>query len=132
MKKLKNSAQYFVDAEFRKCTPPCSIDDMQQVFLDKLDELRFNAGIPLVLSCAYRSVEYDKKKGRSGKSAHCSGLAVDIRCTTGINRLKIISAARRVGINRMGINRNYIHVDMGERVGLPCSVWVYDDKGNAV
>lgn len=132
MKKLKNKAQYFVDAEFRKCTPPCSIDDMQQAFLDKLDELRFNAGIPLVLNSAYRSVEYDKKKGRSGKSAHCSGLAVDIRCTTGINRLKIISAARRVGINRMGINRNYIHVDMGERVGLPCSVWVYDDKGNAV
>lgn len=128
----KNNAQYFADPEFRKCVPPCSIDDMQQVFLNKLDELRFHAGIPLVINCAYRSVDYDKSKGRSGKSAHCSGLAVDIRCQSGLNRLKIIKAAQRVGINRMGIGRTFIHVDMGERVGLPCSVWTYDDKGNAV
>ena len=129
---MKNSAQYFQDAEFRKCVPPCTIDDMQQVFLDKLDELRFYAGIPLVLNCAYRSVEYDKKKGRSGKSAHCAGLAVDIRCTTGQNRLKILRACYRAGITRIGIGRTFIHVDMGERVGLVSSCWTYDDNGNAV
>ena len=129
---MKNSAQYFQDAEFRRCTPPCSIDDVQQVFLDKLDELRFQSGIPLVLNCAYRSVEYDKKKGRSGRSAHCSGLAVDIRCTTGLNRLKILRGCQRAGITRIGIGRTFIHVDLGERVGLPSSVWVYDDNGNAV
>lgn len=127
-----NKAYYFTDAEFRRCTPPCTIDDMQQVFLDKLDELRGEAAIPLVLNCAYRSRAYDLKKGRSGQSAHCRGLAVDIRCSTGLNRLRILRACARVGITRIGVGRTFIHVDMGEREGLPSSCWTYDDKGNAV
>ena len=84
---------------------------MDAVFLHVLDLIRENAGIPLVLNCAYRSKAHDIAKGRSGNSAHTKGLAVDIRCTTSANRLKIVKAALSVGITRIGIGKNFVHID---------------------
>lgn len=118
-------ARYFVDKEFQRCTPPCSIEDMDDEFLYMLDSVRHEAGIPLVLNSAYRSPEYEKSKGRSGTGAHTYGLAVDIRCTSGVNRLKILQAAIKCGIKRIGIAKNYIHIDQGDRVGLPQNIWTY-------
>ena len=119
-------SRYFSEAEFRKCDPPCDRESMDQDFLDVMDDVRRKARIPLVINCAYRSREYDKKKGRSGNSAHTNGLAVDFRCNTSENRLKIVSAAIASGITRIGIGKNFIHIDMGERVGLPANVmWHY-------
>lgn len=120
------SSRYFSEQEFRKCDPPCDRESMDQDFLDVMDDIRRKARIPLVINCAYRSREYDKKKGRSGNSAHTHGLAVDFRCNTSENRLKIVSAAIAAGITRIGIGKSFIHVDMGERVGLPANVmWHY-------
>ena len=119
-------SRYFSEAEFRKCDPPCDRESMDQDFLDVMDDIRRKARIPLVINCAYRSREYDKKKGRSGNSAHTQGLAVDIRCNTSENRLKIVKAALECGITRIGIGKTFIHIDMGERVGLPANVmWHY-------
>lgn len=109
---MKNKSKYFSPREFELCNPPCSIDDMQQSFLDTLDRIRDMAGIPLVLNCAFRSVDYDLAKGRSGESAHCVGLAVDIRCSTSVNRFKILKAAITCGIRRIGIGKNFIHLDI--------------------
>ena len=119
-------SRYFSEQEFRKCDPPCDRESMEQDFLDVMDDIRRRARIPLVINCAYRSREYDKKKGRSGNSAHTQGLAVDIRCNTSENRLKIVKAALECGITRIGIGKTFIHIDMGERVGLPANVmWHY-------
>lgn len=104
-------AKYFKDAEFRKCVPSCSINDMDADFIALLDTIRERAGIPLVLNCAYRSVAYDKKKGRSGNSAHTRGKAVDIRCNTSANRHKIVKAALECGICRIGIGKTFVHID---------------------
>lgn len=116
------SARYFTDAEFRKCVPSCSIEDMEEEFLFVLDNVRHDAGIPLVLNCAYRSREYDISKGRSGNSAHTHGMAVDIRCNTTANRYKIVKAALANGINRIGIGKAFVHLDIGDKVGLPKNV----------
>ena len=119
-------SRYFSEQEFRKCDPPCDRESMDQDFLDVMDDIRRKARIPLVINCAYRSREYDKKKGRSGNSAHTYGLAVDIRCNTSENRLKIVKAALECGITRIGIGKTFIHIDMGECVGLPANVmWHY-------
>jgi uncharacterized protein YcbK (DUF882 family) len=99
---------------------------MEQDFLDVMDDIRRKARIPLVINCAFRSREYDKKKGRTGNSAHTQGLAVDIRCNASENRFKIVKAALECGITRIGIGKTFIHIDMGERVGLPANViWHY-------
>lgn len=105
------TAKYFSEKEFHRCFPACSLQDMKQHTMEKLDAAREIAGIPFVLNSAYRSPQWDKSKGRSGTGAHTTGCAVDIRCNTNPNRLKIIMACLAVGFRRIGIGKTYIHVD---------------------
>lgn len=118
------TAKYFKESEFKKCVPSCSLQDMQQHTMDRLDKAREIAGIPFVLNCAYRSVAWDKSKGRDGESAHCKGEAVDIRCNTSANRMKIVKSLLKAGFPRVGVGKNYIHADDCET--LPQDVmWHY-------
>lgn len=103
--------RYFSEKEFKNCTPTCTMSDMDPDFLATLDNIREDAGIPLIINCAYRSVEWDKKKGRSGNSAHCKGKAVDIRCNSSATAYKIVVAALKNNIRRIGIGNGYVHID---------------------
>ena len=87
---------YFSEKDFKKCSPPCSMQDMNDSFLKKLDEARLRADIPFVLTSAYRTYGHE---------------AVDIRATSSMERFKIIKALIEVGFNRIGIGKTFIHVD---------------------
>ena len=104
-------SKYFKEKEFAACVPSCSLQDMQQHTMDKLDAARGLAGIPFVLNSAYRSPEWEKSKGRTGTGAHTAGCAVDIRCNASANRFKIVQACLLAGFTRIGIGKNYVHVD---------------------
>lgn len=123
---MKIKAKYFSEQEFKKCSPACSLQDMQQAFINLLDLAREVAGIPFVLNSAYRSSAYDKSKGRSGTGAHTKGCAVDIRCNSDKNRFAIIDALRAVGITRIGIGKTYIHADADETKSQNV-IWHYYD-----
>ena len=123
------TAKYFSEAEFRRCTPPCSLQDMRQDVMTRLDNARYQAGIPFVLNSAYRSVEYEKSKGRSGNSAHTRGYAVDIRCNTMGNRMKVVQALLDNGFNRIGIAGTYVHADFDPKLSKNL-IWLYDKNGN--
>lgn len=105
------TCKYFSAAEFRRCDPPCTIEQMDEEFLAILDAIREEAGIPLVINCAYRSKTHDLAKGRSGNSSHTRGLAVDIRANTSATRYKIVAAALANGITRIGIGKTFVHID---------------------
>ena len=105
------TAKYFNESEFKACSPSCSLQDMKQHTMDKLDFARGYAGIPFVLNSAYRSPEWEKAKGRTGTGGHPHGCAVDIRCNTRANRFKIVQACLLAGFTRIGIGKTYIHVD---------------------
>ena len=104
-------SKYFSEGEFNKCVPSCSISDMDVEFMELLDRVRELAGIPFYITCGYRSVQWDKSKGRSGNSAHCRGKAVDIHYKSSGDAYKIISSAIQLGIKRIGIGSNFIHLD---------------------
>ena len=104
-------AKYFKDSEFRKCVPACSLQDMKQGTMDKLDAARESAGIPFVLNSAYRSKAWEAKQGRDGTSSHTKGMAVDIRCNSNANRMKIVRALIEAGFVRIGIGKTYVHAD---------------------
>lgn len=108
----KITAKYFSESEFKRCTPSCSLQDMSQALMLRLDNARQMAGIPFVLNSCYRSVAYEKSKGRTGTSSHCKGLAVDIRCNSDANRWKIVKALIDNGFTRIGIGKTYIHADI--------------------
>ena len=105
------TAKYFKESEFKKCVPACSLQDMKQGTMDKLDAAREIAGIPFVLNSAYRSPEWEKAHGRTGDGAHPHGQAVDIRCNSNANRFKIVDALICAGFVRIGIGKNYVHAD---------------------
>lgn len=120
------TAKYFTEAEFRKCVPPCSLQDMDQQFMRQLDAARASAGIPFVLNSAYRSRAWEISKGRTGAGDHPQGRGADIRCNTSANRMKIVRALLDNGFRRIGIGKTYVHAGLGR--DLPQDViWDYYD-----
>lgn len=118
------TSNYFKEAEFNKCDPPCSLQDMNQATMRKADAARRLAGIPFVLNCAYRSKQWDLSKGRTGNSAHTRGRALDFRCNDSKNRYKMVAALQAVGFTRIGIGKTFIHAD--DDPSLPQNViWHY-------
>lgn len=106
------------------CTPDCSLTDMHPETMAKADAARRSSGIPWVITSAYRSVEHDQKKGRSGKGAHPKGRALDIRARNSRERYLIVKAALEVGFTRIGIHEGFVHVD--DAPDLPQEVmWLY-------
>jgi len=116
--------KYFKLKEFDQPGLPGSNIHMDLNLLIILDKMRHRAGIPLKINSAYRSPEYNATLKNSSKtSAHCLGKAVDISATDSISRYKILEAAVHFGIQRIGISRNFIHIDIKEnQVKL---AWLY-------
>lgn len=119
------SLKYFKPSEFEKCVPSCSQDDCDDVALLRLDELRSYCRFPIKLNSAYRSKEYEKQKGRSGNGSHTRGLAFDIACTDSHKRCIILANAFTVGFHRVGIAKNFIHLDCDSSLS-PAVCWLYD------
>lgn len=117
---------YFTSEEFYRCVPSCLISDMDEQLLRKLDRLRKLVDAPLILSSAYRSVEYEKEKGRRGTSSHTLGKAVDILCSDSSLRYRIIRYALLLGFNRIGIADSFIHLDISPLVNHSKNIiWTY-------
>lgn len=116
--------KYFCDDDFKRASPSCSICDMSSDFLHVLDRCRETAGIPFVVTSAYRSPSYEKSKGRSGSGAHTRGLAVDVRCRDNRERWLILFAALACGVCRVGLGSNFVHLDMDSSLPSP-RVWLY-------
>lgn len=106
------------------CTPPCEVKDMNEDFLVKLLLAQKIYGKKFKINCGYRSVAWDKKKGRNGLSSHCKGRAVDISCPYHNERLYIIHSLQLAGFARIGIAKTFIHVDDDPEKNP--SMWLYD------
>ena len=117
-------SKYFNESEFQSCTPGCSLQDMKQRTISKLDTAREIVGIPFSLSSAFRSDEWDISRGRTGTGSHTLGQAVDIRCTNQRDRFLMICALLQAGFNRIGIGDTFIHADDSE-VHTQNLIWVY-------
>lgn len=122
MKKYPNP-KYFSNDEFLRCTPPCTMEDLSEELLDRLDVVRSLCGFPLIVNSAYRSFDYEQEMGRTGSSSHCKHLAVDIAVQSGEKRLKIVQNALRAGFQRIGIAQNFVHLDLDS--DKPISIWLY-------
>lgn len=68
--------------------------------------------MPLAINSGARCPEHNKKVGASPTSSHTKGLAVDIRANSDLTKAKIIYHATKLGINRIGIAKNFIHIDI--------------------
>lgn len=112
------TSKYFHEIEFEQLG--CSLQDMSQELMDMLDKCRALAGIPFVLTSAYRNPDKNRKVGGVANSAHTKGLAVDISCANGSIRWLIVINALNVGFRRIGIGKTFVHLDIDK--SLPQNV----------
>ena len=98
--------------------------NMNLDFLAKLDEARELAGVPFKINSAFRTPEHNTKIGGKPNSSHLKGLAVDISVTNSRHRFIVLEALIKVGFNRIGIAKSFIHVDDDKDKSNEV-VWVY-------
>ena len=104
--------RHFSPAEFRcKCGCGAGVEKMDSDLLMMLDAVRDRAGIPLVLSSAYRCPAHNRAVGGIEASAHARGHAVDIKCLNSHTRFLILQAALEAGFRRIELAPTWIHLD---------------------
>lgn len=118
--------KYFTANDFLRAIPSCNKEDMDAVFLDRLDVARFHAGVPFIVNSAFRSIDYEKSKGRDGSSSHTKGMAVDLKATNSRTRFKIVEGLLKAGFTRIGIAEDFIHVDDDPEKDQQV-IWAYDE-----
>ena len=115
--------KYFTDDELR-CKCPCGQMLMKDDFMEKVIELREQAGFPFVVASAYRCPEHNDKVSKTGLDGpHTTGRAIDIR-VNGQKAHKFLSLAYKsdnflgVGVSQKGRrDMRFIHIDdLAERV----------------
>jgi len=101
--------------------------DMRLVFL--LDHLRVWMAQPLKITSGYRCKKHNREVGGVPDSAHLKGLAADIYVPNSNFRFFLVHFAIIVGFQRIGIAKNYIHLDIDKE--KPQHVlWLYQkEKG---
>lgn len=115
---------FFAQQEFDSPDAPGSGGRMSTQFIEVLNRIRREAGIPFVITSGFRTVAHNTASGGSRNSAHLRGLAVDIRAVSGSARHRIVRAAMLNGIRRIGIASNFVHLDIDDSLPNP-SIWTY-------
>ena len=102
---------YFEYSEFDSPDQEGSYEHMNVEFLNKLAQARKIAAVGFKITSGYRSPAHNAKVGGVPSSSHTIGRAVDIYAPTSTQKYIIINALLQVGFNRIGIAKNFIHVD---------------------
>jgi hypothetical protein len=101
---------------------------MDEMFLQKLDVARDISRVKFKINSGFRCIRHDKEE-RNGKpgGSHPKGIAVDIKTLTSRHRYKILVALLKVGFHRIGIEKDFIHVD-DDTIKSPQVIWIYERK----
>jgi len=102
--------QYFNRREVA-CQCGCGAAMVDMRFMDRLDRARGVAGVPFVVRSGLRCPTHNAKIGGKANSAHLRGLAADIATPDSRTRYHVLRAAFAVGFQRIGIGRDFIHLD---------------------
>ena len=102
---------YFEYSEFDSPDQKGSYKHMDVEFLNKLAQARKIAAVGFKITSGYRSPEHNSKVGGVSNSSHTLGHACDIYAPTSRQKYIIINALLQAGFDRIGVAKNFIHVD---------------------
>jgi len=114
--------KYFSRKEL-ECPCGCGECDMDDMFLERLDMLRYRYNRPIRLNSAYRCQEHNGSVGGVSDSAHTKGLAVDIKANTQ-EKYWLMKYAFELGFRGVGQGKSFIHFDDEMKEPRP-NVWEY-------
>jgi len=86
--------------------------------LDALQALRSHLGVPLRINSAYRCPIHNAMVGGAPLSQHKLGRAFDVALTDGLDRGRLVMAARAQGFRGLGYYNTFQHLDTG-----PARMW---------
>lgn len=115
--------------EHELACPCCKVAFVNRAFLLRLNDARHLARVPFVITSGYRCEKHNKDVGGSLTSAHRLGLAVDIACPDSHTRYRIIIGLIGAGFKRIGIGKNFIHVDAADcEIKADEVIWHYYEE----
>ncbi len=100
----------------------CGVNHVDIRLQQYIKELEAYIGRALLVTSGYRCKEYNDRVGGSRTSSHLGGLAADIACRSDRLRFEIIHNAIKLGITRIGVYRNFIHLDI-DKGKTPEVIW---------
>lgn len=109
--------------DFNLCQPISCESELDSRLVEMLHNIEHLLSCNLVITSAFRCIDYEHFKGRSGTSSHCKGLAVDVSCRDSQMRLELVQAALRSGFRRIGVGETFIHIDIDS--DKPSCLWLY-------
>jgi zinc D-Ala-D-Ala carboxypeptidase len=113
--------KYFTDKE-TKCKH-CGEIKVNEFFGAKMDELRKAYGQPIHINSWYRCPMHDSAIG--GKGEHTHGTACDIKISGSRERFVLLSLALKLGFNRIGVAKGFLHLSVGTPGYSPAVLWTY-------
>lgn len=117
--------RYFKYSEFDSPDEPGSGERfMSDKLIMMLDEARKDFGRPMRINSGYRTEAHNKKVGGVADSPHMAGVAADIKINNSRDRHDLIVSLLKSNFNRIGIGKNFIHVDIDETKD-PDVIWLY-------
>ncbi len=116
--------RHFKISEFDSPDEEGSGSKMDKGFLNLLDNIRSDSGVVMKINSGYRTKKHnDLLRNASPNSSHMKGIAVDVHCTSSVDRKRLIFAALDNGVKRIGVAKTFIHLDI-DNTKIE-AIWVY-------
>lgn len=112
--------KYFRLEEF-DCTHT-NRNEMDEAFLEKLDELREKCGFPFKITSGYRDPSHPVEARKNFPGTHTHGIAADIAVSNGKDRMNLVHEALKMGFGGIGVARSFVHVDTRDTTPV---MWTY-------
>jgi len=95
-----------------ECRCGCKFDDVDLVFVERLQRIRDRSGVRMTVNSGCRCEHHNSHEGGSTNSDHLTGEGADIKATNSRIRHKIINAAMKENMPRIGIGKTFVHLGM--------------------
>lgn len=122
--------RHFRMSEF-VCRCGCGLNDIEDEFVDMLDELRARVGFPLQVSSGFRCPDHNERVSSTGRTGpHTTGWAADLLVARE-RAVTVLQEALYMDFTGFGLNQKgavrFIHLDaLSDAQGRPRpTIWTY-------
>ncbi len=116
-------SRHFSKGEFA-CRCGCGLAEPAETLIDLLEEIRAITGEPITITSGMRCPAHNAAVGGSTRSAHTTGHGCDIHAPGGVKKHSLVKAALIAGTRRVGVGKNFIHIDTATSLPAP-RLWSY-------
>jgi uncharacterized protein YcbK (DUF882 family) len=103
-------APHFSLREFQ-CSCGCEQVKIHPLLIEKLERIRENTGVPVLVLSGYRCPRHNAEVGGVKGSYHLKGMAADVRLK-GVGNEILLAEAERIGFGGIGKYPDFIHLDV--------------------